>query len=825
MIISLNWLKKFVEIDMPVEDLVTLIGSRLVEVEKVDYIGDKYKDVIVARVADVKKLEGSDHLSVVLIDDGGVNSSVDRNDDGLITVVCGAPNVTADTYVAWLPPETIVPETCGSAEPFVLATKPLRGVVSNGMLASARELDLYDEHEGILIIDKDVSAGDSFRDVYELDDYIIDIENKSLTHRPDAFGIIGFAREVAGIQGKEFETPDWLTVAPGYNVNGGELKVIIEDKSASEYTRAVVLESGADQPKSSVQVQTYLSRSGVRPISTFVDVTNYLMLLTGQPLHAYDYDKFLSVSGGKPEIKVRYARDGEKLNLIDDREVDLSDQDIVIVAGDTPVGLAGAMGGAGTAIDDSTRRVLLEVATFNLYSLRSTQMRHGIFSEAVTRFTKGVPAGLGAYVIAEAVNLLGKRAGTKVVGEFAESGVKTATTNNVEVSLDQVNGILGVNLSSADISEVLENVGFTVEFKDQTADVTVPYWRKDISIPEDVVEEVGRLLGFDNINFTLPKRSSVAVMPEHFENFKQEVRRALVSGGANEVLTYSFVHEDSLSKSGLDPENSYEIVNSISPELQRYRQSLVPSLLGLVHPNIKAGFDSFGLFEINKVHSKDAGLNEESVPVEQQRLGFVVTSSKKTDAPYYLAKRYLDYLANKIGVGFRYVSPDQYSDQSVFRPFEPKRSAAVLDATSGVFIGVVGEFKKSVRNAWKLPNLVSGFEVYLEDLSEVANSSSKSIYSPLSRYPSVDRDICFQVDESVNYQEIIDSAKESLAQTDYSWNISPVDIYSPESLSVKNVTIKIELVSHEKTMTGAEVSEVCDKLISDVLKKTKGRVI
>jgi len=207
MIISVNWLKKFTDIDVSIEELASLIGERLVEIEEVVHIGDKYKDVIVAKVVECAPLEGSDHLNVTKIDDGGVAKDVERDENGLVQVVCGAPNVKAGMFVAWLAPNTVVPETYGSAEPFVLGAKSLRGVMSNGMLASARELDLYDDHSGILEIDKDTKPGASFAELYELDDYLLDIENKSLTHRPDTFGVIGFARQVAGIQGKEFNTP------------------------------------------------------------------------------------------------------------------------------------------------------------------------------------------------------------------------------------------------------------------------------------------------------------------------------------------------------------------------------------------------------------------------------------------------------------------------------------------------------------------------------------------------------------------------------------------------------------------------------------------
>ncbi|HEY5695736.1 MAG TPA: phenylalanine--tRNA ligase subunit beta, partial [Candidatus Saccharimonadales bacterium] len=414
MIISINWLKKFTDIDVPVDELATLIGARLVEIEEVIDYGAKYKDVIVAKVMECKALEGSDHLNVTKLDDGGKVADVERDENGYVQVVCGAPNVHEGLVVAWLPPKSVVPETYGNSEPFVLDARKLRGVMSNGMIASPRELALFDEHEGILELDANLKPGASFAESYELNDYLLDIENKSLTHRPDAFGIIGFAREVAAIQGKAFHTPEWLAnVTPDFGPKQGDVTaptVTIEDESLCDRYQAVVL-SGADgAAKSPLWLQTYLARVGIRPISAVVDVTNYLMVLTGQPLHAFDYDKLIAAGGGKADIHVRAGRTGETLELLDGRRIALTHDDIVIAAGDTAIGLAGAMGGANTEIDATTKNIIIESATFNLYNLRGTQMRHGIFSEAITRFTKGQPAALAAPVLADAVRLMGEYA-------------------------------------------------------------------------------------------------------------------------------------------------------------------------------------------------------------------------------------------------------------------------------------------------------------------------------------------------------------------------------------------------------------------------------
>ena len=825
MIISVNWLKKFTQIDGSVDELATLIGARLVEIESVEDLGEKYKDVIVAKVVECGPLEGSDHLNVTKIDDDGVAQDVERDENGLVQVVCGAPNVRAGLLVAWLPPRSVVPETYSDAEPFVLGAKPLRGVMSNGMLASARELDLYDDHAGILELDKDAAPGTSFAELYELNDYLLDIENKSLTHRPDAFGVIGFAREVAGIQGLPFTTPDWLNVLETVLENDGSLEapaIHIEDAGLSDRFQAIVLSGVDEKAQSPIQLQTYLARSGVRPINASVDVSNYLMLLTGQPSHTYDYDKVRAIAGDDFTVRVRSAREGEKLVLLDGKEVELDTADIVIAAGDTAIGLAGIMGGQSTLVDDSTKNVLLEVATFDLYHMRSSQMRHGIFSEAVTRFTKGIPAPLGTPVLVEAVRMLQEHTGARVTSGIVQDYPGTRESITVKVSEPQVNQTLGTQFASEDIAELLRNVGFDVTFEGLEATVTAPYWRQDIHISEDIIEEVGRLAGFDTINLTLPRRDFVAVRPNSFDELRSIVRKRLVRAGANEVLTYSFVHGDTLKKAGQDPANAYRIVNSISPELQYYRQTLTPSLLSSVFANVKAGYGSFALFEANKVHEKQDGLTEEQVPVEGDRIALVLTDAKKKGAAYYDAKHMLEYVLSTLGVNAEYCSFD--GDGATAAPFEPKRSAIVVDRETKAVLGVVGEYKKSVQKAFKLPEYTAGFEVNPRELLSSVQTVGIQ-YRPLSRYPGTERDVCFQVSHSVSYDAVVMVAEQVLGETGLITTVGPLDIYQPEEGDTKNITIRIALASYEKTMTNEEVTKVIDTVIERVIRATDGKVI
>jgi phenylalanyl-tRNA synthetase beta chain len=839
MIVSINWLKKFTDIDMPIDELATLIGARLVEIEEVIDYGAKYKDVVVAKVIECKPLEGSDHLNVTKLDDGRKTPDVERDENGYVQVVCGASNVREGLLIAWLPPNSTVLETCGSDEPFVLGARKLRGVMSNGMIASPRELALFDEHEGILELDKDLAPGASFAESYELNDYLLDIENKSLTHRPDTFGIIGFAREVAAIQGKQFTTPAWLAnTTPTFPVRDGDVAapmVTIDDELLSQRYQAVVLSSADGAAKSPLWLQTYLARVGVRPISAVVDVTNYLMMLTGQPLHAFDYDKLVAVGGGKADIHVRAGHDGEKLELLDGRIITLASSDIVIAAGEAAIGLAGAMGGANTEIDENTKNIIVESATFNLYNLRGTQMRHGIFSEAITRFTKGQPAALTAPVLADAVRLMGEHAGAKRVSEVVESYPTPGTEYFVSLPYQKVNEVLGLELTSDEIASTMRNAEFEVGDDKDAASIgiiggkvmafTPPYWRADIHIPEDIIEEVGRLRGFDSIVPTLPQRDFTAVRPSKFDNVRADVRRALVRAGANEVLTYSFVHGDLLVKAGQKPSDSYRLINSLSPELQYYRQTITPSLLNVIHGNIKQGYDHFAVFEVNKAHPKQHGMTEENVPVEADMIALTVTNKKAHEgAAYYEAKRLLEYLAASLRLDLSYTPMEADPGYPVAAPFEYRRSALVSDKKTNTFLGVVGEYKKSVTKAYKLPEYTAGFEIGSIPVLEAVQKLSSS-YSPVSRYPGTERDICFRVALDTPYQRVVDSAQSVLIGMNLETSIVPVDIYQPEAATTKNITIRLSLISHEKTLTGVEVASVVTDIANQVMSETDAVVI
>lgn len=836
MIISVNWLKQFTDIDVSIDELATLIGSRLVEIEAVIDLGARYKDVTIARVVTCEAIPDSDHLSVCKIDDGGKRDGVERDENGYVQVVCGAPNVREGLMVAWLPPGGIVPASATDKEPFVLGARALRGHMSNGMLASAAELAIGDDHSGIVELGHDLKvevcgdetaveqddnalkAGDSFAEIYELNDYLLDIENKSLTHRPDCFGIVGFAREVAAIQGKQFKTPEWLTalepvLGDMVAVSTKQLTATIDNPELSQRYTAIVLSGAKGDVKSPFAIQSYLARCGVRPISAVVDTTNYLMLLTGQPLHAFDYNKVVSVGGGQADIHVRTGRAGEKLELLDGRTIELAESDIVIAAGETAIGLAGAMGGANTEIDDSTTDIILESATFNLYNLRGTQMRHGIFSEAITRFTKGLPPELAAPVLASAARLIMGATGAERESDIIDAYPGKREQPQIELTLETINAVLGTDLVADRVLSTLNNVEMDVKAEGTNIVVTPSYWRNDIHIAEDVIEEIGRINGYDSIAVSLPNRDLHATDMSGFDTFAFKLRDILARGGANEVLTYSFVPERLLRSAEQDPVRAFKIVNALSHDLQYYRLSLVPSLLEKVHPNTKAGFDKFALFELNKVHDKQLA-DDDGLPLEPSHIALVVSDDRKEAAKqgagYYGARVYLDYLGEQLGVRFSYETVDTFGSNPGNGPFEAGRTALVK--ANDKVVGVIGEFKRSVQKAFKLPQYAAGFELDAAKLYSVAPPHKP--YMPIGRFPGTERDICFKVDQGVSYTALYRVVQDEIATSNLQTHVEPVDAYQREGDTSKQITLRVYLTNLTKTIESDEAKALVDRIAS-----------
>jgi phenylalanyl-tRNA synthetase beta chain len=812
--VSVNWVREYLQFELPaVDELVARIGSQLGEVEGVTSIGTKYQGAVVVKVVECSKLENSDHLNLCYVDDGGVTANVNRRDDGLVQVVCGAPNVTAGATVVWLPPGSTVPSTYDT-DPFVLEARELRGTVSNGMLASPKELALGDNHEGLLLLDGDVQPGTTLVDAYKLDDQIIDIENKMFTHRPDCFGQLGVAREVAGIFGKPFVSPDWYTQPDELSMGDG-LLLTVANEIPQEVPRfmAVTLKDIQIKP-SPVWLQTQLSRVGVRPINNVVDITNYIMLLTGQPLHAYDYDKVASLSDGEgAALVVRYPQKDERLELLSGKTVTPRDQAIIIATNKQAIGLGGVMGGGNTEVDDSTSNIILECATFNMYSIRRTSMAHGLFTDAVTRFNKGQSPLQNKAVMARAVKMLQELSQATIASTIIDDNHVVGTPPAVQVSADFINQRLGLNLQASEMAELLTNVECGVVQDGETLTVTAPFWRTDIETREDVVEEVGRLYGFDKLPLELPGRDIAPAMQDPLLIQKKLIRNSLARAGANEVLTYSFVHGNLLDKAGQNRQQAYKLSNALSPDLQYYRLSALPSLLDKVHANIKAGYPQFALFELSKAHGTDH-VDNSGLPLEFEDLDLVYASKQaQPGAAFYYARHYLDTLAHDLGVQLTYRPFTEDPKDPMTEPYDLSRSAEVL--IDDQVLGIVGEFKVSVGKGFKLPKYSAGFSVSQRQLLK-SRSVQKSRYQELPRYPKIEQDICLRVGADTRYADLFELVTATLQEVQperTTFSVSPLDIYQREGdVEHRQVTFRVGLSSFERTMTDQEMAHLLQQV-------------
>lgn len=813
-----------------VDALAAKIGAQLGAIEEVIDVGSKYQGVIIARVVSCEKHPNADKLSVCLIDDGRKAEGVERDSSGYVQVVCGANNVREGLTVAWLPPGSTVPESIGK-DPFVLEARELRGVVSNGMLASPKELALGDSHEGILEIDGDIAPGTDFAEQYRLaGDYVLDIENKMFTHRPDCFGVLGVARELAGIQQLPFKSPDWYrsdAEVPAIEAEPLPLTVRNELPELTPRFTAITMRDVTVQA-SPVWLQVALTKVGLRPINNIVDLTNFYMLLTGQPLHAYDYDKLKKLDeADKATIVIRHPRKGETITLLNGKEIEPRAEAIMIASASKLIGVGGVMGGGETEVDETTRNIVIEVANFDMYSIRRTSMAHGLFTDAVTRFNKGQSPLQTQAVLAQMADDVRHLAGGKVASELVDDNhlpddmlARDSVHPPVQVAAGFINSRLGLKLSSDEIKSLLANVEFDVHTDGENLTVKAPFWRTDIEIPEDVVEEVGRLYGFDHLPLELPRRSITPANKNELLELKQRVRETLAKAGANEVLTYSFVHGKLLEKAGQKPEEAFQLSNALSPDLQYYRLSLTPSLLDKVHPNIKAGYGRFALFEIGKGHNLMHADDDDGLPSEFEMLDLVYAADDKQQlagAAFYQAKQQLEALAAAFGLELTYAPADTSMDYPVTQPYDLTRSAMVSVKTTGDFLGMVGELRPEVLRNFKLPKQTAAFGLSLKDLL-AASKKAGAQYVPLPRFPKLEQDICLKVAADMPYQQLYDFVAdqlEKLQPENVHTVLSPVDIYQRQGdQEHKQITLRLSIASYDKTLRDSEVASLLDSIAS-----------
>ena len=835
--VSLNIVRDLINFELPsVDELVLRVNRQLGGVEEVIDLGAKYAGARIVRIVECGKHPDADRLSVTKIDDGGAVSDVPRDDNGYVQVVCGAPNVHADMWAIWLPPGSTVPASFDDAEPFVLGARPLRGVLSQGMLAAADELAIGTDHKGIIEITEndlpsgaELRAGASFAEIFGLDDFVLDIENKMFTHRPDRFGQLGVAREIAGIFGQQFTSPEWYKAQQQFSMAEGlDLMVTNDAPELVPRFMAVVIKDVEVKP-SPLWLQCQLVAMGGKPINNIVDATNYIMLMTAQPTHAYDYDKLRGHYLG-----ARLARLGEKVSLLNGKEYELTVDDIVITDGEGVIGLAGIMGGSNTEVSNDTKNIVLECATFDMYALRKTAMRHGVFTDALARFNKGQSPLQNAAVLKRLMSMVSGVQASEVFDlkqfsdEFDDYFDGKYTPANIDIDSKFINERLGLKLSENDICGLLNNVEIKSHGPEEELDyicIQSPFWRTDLELSEDIVEEVGRLYSFDKLPRELPHRSIKPAPKNLRRELKNAIRQSLSRAGANEILTYSFVHERILKNAEQDVTQAYKLSNALSPDLQYYRLTVLPSLLDKVYTNIKSGHNEFALFEIGKGHLKSKGLNKEGLPIENNYIDLVYTSKKdKPGAPFYVTKKLINNLGKDLGVKFEFEKIVNQIDKQILAPFDIDRSSLII-IDNGDIVGLVGELKQSVIKNFKLPQYISAASIDIDILQKNISKNIGDSYHPLSKFPSTRRDISIEIDLAVSYKDVLNVVKNSLQKQDDEFiSISLVDIYRAKDSSFKTITLNISMTNYNRTLTATDASRIIENINKAVSVKLNGSI-
>jgi len=574
-----------------------------------------------------------------------------------------------------------------------------------------------------------------------------------------------------------------------------------------------------------------LTRLGYKPISNVVDVTNFVMHLTGQPLHAFDYDKLKSING-TVDLSPRMAEQGETVALLNGKTIKLTSGDIVISCGGKAVALGGVMGGAETEVDENTKNIVIECANFDMYAIRRTAMRHGLFTDAVTRFNKGQSPLQNDRVLAFATNKMAEITGAEVASKFSDLGLYSKEIKSVQVNTDFISNRLGASdLVSKTVQTLLSNVEFSVDTADGGDEywIKAPFWRTDLELPEDIVEEVGRLYGYDKLPVVLPKRFMKPTKRNTMQDVKSSIRSSLKQAGANEVLTYSFVHGDLMRKTGVDPDKwAYHIRNAISPDLQYYRTTVIASLLDKVQMNIRADYvrsddNEFAIFEIGKAHAKghesldsddvDSRADKQKLPDEFTRLAFVFAADEKTAGTKYQGSAYyeaLKYLRLVMGGTIELV-PCDTNEYPVTSVYQIGRSACIMN--DGSPMGMIGEIREDIKQKLKLPAYSAGFEI---DLSIFAKMQKQSGYQPIGTFPKTQQDITYKVDASKTYEEVRSTvwAEFQKAQIEHGYEISmgPRDIFQKDGEQSKNITFRIWLNHPQKTLRTEEVNNLLENL-------------
>ena len=799
--VSVRWLKEYVDLSVPLEELCERLTMAGLEVGGVEVIGEGWNDIWVGEIVEVNAHPNADRLRLVAVDIGKQRP----------TVVCGAPNVKVGDKVAFACVGAHLIDG-HSGEKAQLKPAKIRGVVSEGMVCSEKELGISDNHEGIMVLSPEATIGTPLSEY--LGDTILDLD--ITPNRPDCLSVIGIAREVAALTGSKMHIPEISYEESEKPIASYAAVEIVEPNLCPRYCASLL--TGIKISASPEWLQRRLSACGMRPINNIVDVTNYVMLEYGQPLHAFDYNEIR----GK-QIIVRRAGSGEIITTLDGVERKLNPDILVIADKERAIAVAGIMGGGDAEVTDNTADVLIESANFNQAVIHRGSLGLRLGSEASLRFEKGLSRDLPLVALERATQLMAELAGGKVAEGIIDVYPGKQQREAVILPVADIKRLLGVEMEAGEISRNLELLGFDCRQTKSNSKIQVgiPWWRTDISCAADVVEEVARIIGYDKIPTTMLSSQLPKHEPTPMLSLRRQLRSILVSCGFQEVLTYSLTSMEMLSR--LSPQlkptapTPMKVANPMSREQEYLRTSLRAGVLSVLARNIRHQEGDIRLFEMGKVFLP----RERDLPQEKEMLCAVLSGSKNglfwggrdVSIDFFVAKGIVESILYRLGVVARF---EQNEDESVC----PGRSASVIIGDD--VLGVVGELHPKVLEAFELSEAVYLIEIDLDRLASFATALKE--YQPIPRYPSTSRDIALLVDEKLTYQQICNIIQGFPLVN----SVSLFDLYAGEQVPAgkKSLAFRIVYQSSTHTLTDNEVDKVqqqiLDKLQRDLRATLRG---
>jgi phenylalanyl-tRNA synthetase beta chain len=797
--VSLKWLRDYVDVSLPPSELAQRLTMAGIEVKGWQAIGDSWEGIVVGQIIAVNPHPNADRLFLPAIDLGTEQPSV----------VCGAPNLRVGDKVAFARVGARLIDG-HTGELIRLEAVKIRGVVSAGMVCSEKELGISDSHQEIMVLPADAPVGIPLADY--LGDVILDLD--ITPNRPDCLSVIGIAREIAALTGQEVRLPEADYDETAVPIDRQISVEIIAPDLCPRYSASLI--TGLKVAPSPLWMQQRLLACGMRPISNIVDVTNYVMLEYGEPLHAFDYNQ---VRGKK--IIVRRAEKGEVMVTLDGVKRVLAPDMLVIADHERAVAIAGVMGGADSEVTDQTSAIFLEAASFNPASIYHTGNRLGLPSEARMRFERGISPELTIPALKRATQLLVQFGGGQAAKGLIDAYPGKKKAKPILLSRGEVKRLLGVDFSLDQIKKALASLGFDCKPGASASEiqVTAPYWRSDISLAEDLIEEVARIIGYDQIPVTMLSQPVPRQDPAPILKLKQEMSRSLTGYGFQEVITYSLTSLDLLNRLMPQPHPlkppPLRMANPMTADQEYLRPSLRANLLAALEANRRHEEGGIRLFELGRVYRQ----RPNDLPDEPEILCGVLTGPRFEQSwrgggeplDFFDAKGVVEVLLSHLGVEADF---EPGSDESL----HPAKQAAI--AIGGKRFGVVGELHPKVLDAFELSGKVYLFEIELTELLPFA--LARKLFQPISRFPAIVRDMALVVDAGIAHRQVVEIVSGFPLVTE----VSLFDLYSGGKLPAgkKSLAYRITFQSPEHTLTDDEVNKV-QKQILDKLSKQLGAVL